>query len=164
MQEELQVTRITAEANGPTRRPVATAGQDPGLSEPALGELFRQLAQDSATLVRQEMTLAKAELRQNVRAAVRDATMVAVGGGLALVGGLVLVLFLVLALGDALNEYWLGALIVGAVLLLAGGILAMGSLKKLRGDGLAPERTIQTLKEDKQWAQTEIRQVRQDLA
>lgn len=162
MREDLQVTRTPGD--GPATRPRAVTPRDAGLSEPALGELFRTLAQDSATLVRQEMMLAKAELQQNVRAAVRDATMVAAGGALALVGGLVLILFLVLALGDALNEYWLGALIVGAVLLLAGGLLAMSSLKKLKGDGLAPERTLETLKEDKQWAQNEIRQVKQDLA
>ena len=161
MADELQVTRSTTSGNGQTR---LTTAPDDSRSDAALGDLFRQLAEDSATLVRQEMALAKAELQHNVKSAVRDATRVAMGGGLALVGALVLVLFLVLALGDALNEYWLGALIVGLVMVLAGGLLAMSSLKKLKGDGLTPERTIQTLKEDKQWAQSEIQQVRKDLA
>ena len=161
MADELQVTRSTTSGNGQTR---LTTAPDDSRSDAALGDLFRQLAEDSATLVRQEMALAKAELQHNVKSAVRDATRVAMGGGLSLVGALVLVLFLVLALGDALNEYWLGALIVGLVMVLAGGLLAMSSLKKLKGDGLTPERTIQTLKEDKQWAQSEIQQVRKDLA
>jgi uncharacterized membrane protein YqjE len=163
MADEIIMTARADTGNGQRNR-VGAATDGRTSSEPALGELFRQLAQDSAALVRQEMALAKAELRENVKTAVRDATMVAVGGGIALVGALVLVLFLVLALGDALNEYWLGALIVGAVFVIAGGVLAMGSLRRLKSDGLAPERTIQTLKEDKQWAQSEIRQVRQDLA
>ena len=161
MADELQVTRSTTSGNGQTR---LTTGPGDSRSDAALGDLFRQLAEDSATLVRQEMALAKAELQHNVKSAVRDATRVAMGGGLSLVGALVLVLFLVLALGDALNEYWLGALIVGLVMVLAGGLLAMSSLKKLKGGGLTPERTIQTLKEDKQWAQSEIQQVRKDLA
>jgi uncharacterized membrane protein YqjE len=157
---------LTAEptGNGSTNRLGPLSDTVEERAEPALGELFRQLAQDSATLVRQEVALAKAELQENVKQAVRSAAMVAVGGGIAVVGALVLVLFLVLALGDALNEYWLGALIVGVVFLIAGGVLAMGSLRKLKGDGLAPERTIQTLKEDRQWAQNEIRQVRRDRA
>lgn len=162
MADEIRVTRAGDESG--LGRIATQLNQPGGGGDPGLGDLFRQLAQDSATLVRQEVALAKAELQQNVKTAVRDATMAAVGGGLALVGALVLVLFLVLALGDALNEYWLGALIVGLVFLIAGGLLAMGSLKKLKNDGLAPERTIQTLKEDKQWAQSEIQQVRRDLA
>ena len=167
MADELRTARTrTSTGNGETlpleRITVPADGR--ATSEAGLAELFRQLAQDSATLVRQEVTLAKAELQQNVKSAVRDATMVAVGGGVALVGALVMVLFLVLALGDALNEYWLGALIVGAVLLLVGGLLAKGSLRKLRSDGITPERTLETLKEDRQWAQNEIRQVRRDLA
>src|SRR4051812_37469121 len=92
-----------------------------GGSEPALGDLIRALAQDSATLVRQEVALAKAELQENVKSVARDIAMVAVGGVLALIGVLVLIAFLVIAVGDAVDEYWLGALIVGAVFLLGGG-------------------------------------------
>jgi uncharacterized membrane protein YqjE len=132
--------------------------------EPALGDLIRQLAQDSATLVRQEVALAKAELQQNVKSAARDVVMIAVGGVLAMVGALSLVIFLILALGDAVNEYWLGALIVGVVFLLIGGLLAMINLKKLKHESMAPTRTLDTLKEDKQWLQSEIKQARRDLA
>ena len=163
MADEIAVTRAPG-ANGQRNRLGAlSADLEERSVEPGLGDLFRQLAQDSATLVRQELSLAKLELRENVSQAVRDVAMVAVGGGIAVIGVLVLVAFAALALGDALNNYWLSALIVGAVFLIAGGVLAMGSLRKLKHSGLAPERTIQTLKEDKQWAQNEIRQVRQDL-
>jgi uncharacterized membrane protein YqjE len=142
----------------------ADDGRAAGGGDPALGDLFRQLATDSATLVRQEMTLAKAELKSNVKSVARDAAMVAVGGILALVGTIVLIAFLVVALGDALDNYWLGALIVGVLFLLAGGILAMSSLKKLKHEEVAPTRTLETLKEDKQWLQSEIKQARRDLA
>lgn len=153
MADEIHVTRTTPTGAG------GGADDDPGL-----GDLFRQLAQDSATLVRQEMALAKAEMAQNLKAAARDATMVAVGGGVALLGGLVLILFLVLIIGDALNEYWAGALIVGLLFLIVGAVMAMGALKRLKQDSLTPSKTIDTLKEDKQWAQSEINQVRRDLA
>lgn len=135
-----------------------------GSADPALGDLFRQLAQDSATLVRQEMALAKAELRSNVKSVARDAVMVGVGGVLALLGGLVLLAFLVVAVGDALDNYWLSALIVGGVFLIVGGLLAMTNLNRLKHEEVAPTRTLETLKEDKQWLQSEIRQARNDLA
>jgi uncharacterized membrane protein YqjE len=135
-----------------------------GSSEPALGDLFRQLAQDSATLVRQEMALAKAELKTNVKSVARDAVMVGVGGILALIGAMVLLAAVVVAVGDALDNYWLGALIVAALFLIVGGLLAMSNLKKLKQEEVAPTRTLETLKEDKQWLQSEIKQARRDLA
>jgi uncharacterized membrane protein YqjE len=131
--------------------------------DPALGDLFRQLAQDSATLVRQEMTLAKAELKSNVKSVARDAVMMGVGGVLALIGTLVLLAAVVVAVGDALDNYWLGALIVAALFLIVGGLLAMSNLKKLKHEEVAPARTLETLKEDKQWLQSEIK-ARRDLA
>lgn len=135
-----------------------------GTAEPALGDLFRQLAQDSATLVRQEMALAKAELRENVKSVARDTAKIAVGAVLAAVGALVMVAFLVLLLGDVVGKYWAGALIVGVLFVAIGGFLAMGAMKRLKKDTLAPEQTLQTLKEDKQWLQSETKRVRRDLA
>jgi uncharacterized membrane protein YqjE len=140
--------------NGPTPEP----------GTPPLGELLKQLAQDSATLVRQEVALAKVELQQNVKSVVRDVAMIAVGAVIAGVGGLVLVAFLVILLGSVLNNYWLGALIVGVLFLLVGGLLAMTNAKKLQKEEVAPTRTIETLKEDKQWLESEIKQARRELA
>jgi uncharacterized membrane protein YqjE len=139
-------------------------GSPPTPEGPPLGELLRQLAQDSAVLVRQEIALAKVEVQQNVKHVVRDVSMITVGAVLAAVGGLVLVAFLVILLGSVLNNYWLGALIVGALFVIVGGALAMANLKRLQKEEVAPTRTLETLKEDKQWLQSEIRQARRDLA
>lgn len=154
MADRVQTTVVTA---------APADGRTPA-GEPQLGELFRQLAQDSATLVRQEMALAKAELRENVKSVARDTAKIAVGAVLATVGALVLVLFLVLLLGDALGKYWLGALIVGLLFAIVGAVLAMGAMKRLKQDSITPDQTLQTLKEDKQWLQSEMKQVRRDLA
>lgn len=156
MQDEIHVTRTaTTTADGRPDGPEADA---------SLGELFKQLAQDSATLVKQEVALAKAEMRDNLRSAGKDAAMIAVGGGLLLVGLLVLTAFLVAALGDLLDNYWLGALIVGLVYVAVGGVLARKYLGHLKNDGLGPDQTIQTLKEDKRWLQSEIQQAKKELA
>jgi uncharacterized membrane protein YqjE len=148
----------------PELTPRTDDGITPGPDAPPLGELLRQLAQDSATLVRQEVALAKAELRQNVRSLVRDLAMVAVGAALAVTGALVMVAFLVILLGAMLGNYWLGALIVGLLFLSVGGVLLMVNLRKLGREELAPTRTLETLKEDKQWLQSEITQAKRDLA
>jgi uncharacterized membrane protein YqjE len=148
-------------------QPVTMAAPGDGrasAAEPQLGDLFRQLAQDSATLVRQEMALAKAELRDNVKSVARDTAKIAVGAVLAGVGALVLVAFLVLLLGDAVGKYWAGALIVGVLFVAIGGFLVMNAMKRLKQDTIAPEQTLQTLKEDKQWLQSEMKQVRRDRA
>ncbi|HEX2091394.1 MAG TPA: phage holin family protein [Longimicrobiaceae bacterium] len=150
-------TRVSPPTDG------RAGGSSPG-AEPSLGELFRQLAQDSATLVKQEVALAKVEMRENLKAFARDAAMIAVGGGLLLVGLLALLAALIAGVGDLLDNYWLGALIVGLLFVVGGGVLARKYLGNLRQDGLGPERTIQTLKEDKRWLQSEIQQAKRGMA
>jgi uncharacterized membrane protein YqjE len=133
-------------------------------AEPSLGKLFKELAQESSTLIQQEMALAKAEMRENFKHLAKDAVLLAIGGGLLMVGLLVLTAFLVALLGDILgDEYWLGALIVGAVFALIGGIVLAKGKSNLQHDELKPDQTIQTLKDDKRWAQAEAKQVKRDL-
>ena len=129
----------------------------------SLGSLFSQLANDSTTLIRQEIALAKAEVRQSVRETANGAAKLGIAAALATVGALVLTAFLVLLLGDLLDNYWLSALIVGMAFLIVGGLLAMTGMRKLKGVQLAPETTLATLKEDKAWAQSELQQMKRDL-
>src|SRR5690606_34140876 len=135
-------SRITTGMDGPA--PPAAG------PEPSLGELFRELAQDSSTLIRQEAALAKNEMRDNVQAMAKDAVKLAIGGSILLVSLLVLTAFLVALLGDLLgDEYWLGALIVGLVYAMIGGVLLMSGKKGMQSDDLRPDQTIATLRQDK---------------
>lgn len=128
---------------------------------PSLGELVRRLSADAATLVRQEVALAKAELRANARALLGDAGKIAAGAGIAAMGVLVLLMALVLGLGDAMGgRYWLSALIVGAVLLAIGTGLLVAGLKHARAHPLAPEETLGTLRETGDWAKGEVAELR----
>jgi hypothetical protein len=129
----------------------------------SLGTLFGQLAQDTSTLIKQEIALARAEMRASISQTANGAVKIGIAAGVAAVGGLVLTAFLVLLLGDLLDNYWLSALIVGAVFALIGGLLAMSGIRRLKSVQMAPERTIETLKEDRAWAQSEIQQVKRDL-
>lgn len=150
-------TRITPHEEG------GGAGPAPAGAEPSLGELFKQLAQDSTTLIQQEVALAKTEMRDNFRAFAKDVVMLAIGGGVLLVGALVLTAFLVALLGDLLDNYWLGALIVGLVYALVGFVLLRRGQKGMKHDDLKPEQTLQTLQADKRWAQREVQEVKRNL-
>ena len=150
-----------------TRGPVrdGTAGTAPTGStggEPSLGELFRRLTTDTGELVRQEISLARAEVRQVGDTLARDGTKLGIAAGLALCGALAVTAFLVIALGDLLNNYWLGALIVGVVLLAVGSVLAKNAIADVKRRAV-PEQTLGSLREDAAWAKQEAREVKREL-
>lgn len=150
--------RVESKGDGPIPPAAPRTGTDA-----SLGDLVRQLATDSTTLIRQEMALARAEMRENVRSAARGATAIAAGGALAAIGALALTAFLILLLGIALESYWLAALIVGVVFLLIGGVLVWTNLSALRTEELKPDATIDTLKENREWLQREIEDAKREM-
>lgn len=160
MANDIRANQINTDAPIGTPPPgrVQTTG------EPSLGELFKELTQDSSVLIKQEIALAKMEMRENFRSLAKDMVKLAIGGGLLLVGMLALTAFLVAALGDMLgDEYWLGALIVGVAYAVIGGVLLMRGKQGLQHDDLRPEQTLESLQADKRWAQNEVAQVKRDL-
>lgn len=129
-----------------------------------LGDLLRDLAADGAALIRQEITLAKVELREKVRGLARNGGKMAVGGGVALVGLLVLIAFLVVGLGVLLGgAYWLSSLIVAVLLLGVGGGLAFLGAKSISSSSLAPEASMESVRETTVWAGEEVRELRATL-
>lgn len=164
MDNDIHVTHRDPAAglDGP-RPPVNRTQGLHATAEPSLGELFKQLAQDSAVLVRQEVALAKAEMTENVRGFARGAVLMGIGGAVLLLAAFALTAFLIALLGDAFDNYWLGALIVTVLYAVGGGALVMAGRNRLQENELKPERTIETLREDKRWAQSEIEQVKQGL-
>lgn len=131
--------------------------------EPALGDLFRQLADDTNHLIRQEMNLAKIEVRETGSALARDGMKIGVAAGLALVGVLALGAFLIIALGGLFGSYWLSALLVGVVFLAIGGILANNAVSDVKNRGLKPEQTMETLREDTAWMKREARDLKREI-
>lgn len=121
--------------------------------ERTLGELFGRLTQDMTLLVRQEVQLARAELSEKVSQVATNLVKVVAGGMVAYVGGLALVAALVLALHELAHiAPWVSALIVGAVLAGVGYFMLQGGLRDLKRVDLSPRRTVETLKDDVQWA------------
>ena len=147
---------------GPTAEPERAPGRIDG--DPSIGELFRQLAQDSSTLVRQEIELAAEEIGESVRRTASGAGWIAAGALTVLLGLLVLIAALVVGLGGVLDSYGLSALIVGLVFVVIGAVLALTAAKRLKRLDLRPTATLEALQDDKRWAQAEIRQAKRELA
>ena len=132
-------------------------------SEAPLGELLRRFGQDAGTLMKQEITLAKLELRESVKGLAQDAGKLGAAAGLALFGGFALLAFVIIGLGDLINNYWLSALVVAVLLLGTAAVLAKGALAHMKSNSLAPQETVQTLKEDQRWAKREVQDFKQSL-
>ena len=124
--------------------------------ERSLGDLFSDLSRETTTLVRQEVQLAKAELTQSATEAARGIGMLFAGGAVAYAGLLFLLLAIVFGLIEAGWDAWLSALVVGLVVVAIGAILVLRARESLKPANLAPRRTIETLKEDQEWAKEQI--------
>jgi uncharacterized membrane protein YqjE len=130
---------------------------DRAVGEPTLGELLTDLSEDFSTLVRQELKLARVETMETVSKTSRSATMMAAGGALAYAGLIVLLLALAVLIGQAIDSYWLGGLLVGLVVLIIGGILISSGRNSLKNVSVAPEKTIETLKDDARWVKEQVK-------
>ena len=125
---------------------------------PPLGALLRDLAEGSASLIRQELRLVRLELTEMLRAMATGATLVVSGSVFALLGGLSLLTGLILLGADQWlrDRYWLAALIVFAI----SGALALFFMSRgmalLSPKQLAPDQTVATLKEDTAWLKQQL--------
>jgi len=127
----------------------------------SVADLLRHLSDQTATLVRQEMELAKAELSEKGKRAGIGAGMF---GGASVFGAYALgalTAFLILLLATAIDA-WLAALIVAVVYAAIAGVLAlMGKSKVQQATPPVPEQTVDSVKEDVQWTKERAKAARQ---
>jgi hypothetical protein len=133
---------------------VSARNEETDLRERPLGEVARDLTQDLSLLVRQEVELAKAEMAQKGRVAAPGLGMIGGAGVVGLMAAGALTAFLILGLSIILDE-WLSALIVGVALAGTAYVLAKQGKERVEEAGSPiPEQTIETVKEDLEWAKT----------
>jgi MFS family permease len=133
---------------------VGAGESDAELRDRSLGELFGKLSTETSTLIRQEMALARAELTEKGKEAGKGAGLFGGAGvvGLLAAGALTACLILLLDLAIA---SWLAALIVAVVLGAVAAVLALQGREKVREAAPpVPEQTVDTVKEDVEWAKT----------
>ena len=132
-----------------------------GMSGRAFGSLLGEFFDQGKRLIRAEIALAKTELRQEVVKVKAGGVMVGVGGVLLLLGGIAFMLTAI-ALLDLVLPFWAAALIVTLVFCGIGVGIAMAGIKRIK-EIHAPEKTIQTLKEDSQWASRTFQSVKSQM-
>jgi putative superfamily III holin-X len=120
------------------------------VSETSIGDLIGNISNDLSTLFRQEVELAKAEVKQEAAKAGKAAGML---GAAAFAGYLTVVLLsfaLVFALGNVIDLGW-AALIVAVIWGVVGAVLYSTGRKRLKTVDPVPHRTVDTIKEDASW-------------
>jgi uncharacterized membrane protein YqjE len=131
-----------------------------GLYDRPIGDLLRQLSEQTTTLVRQELELAKAEVSEKGKTAGAGAGMFGGAGAAALLGLGALTAAVITLLDNAMSTQ-VAALIVGVVWLAIAGVLALqGKNKVQEATPPVPEQATESIKEDVQWAKTRAQSAR----
>jgi hypothetical protein len=126
--------------------------------------LLRELRDETSTLLRQEVDLAKTEMKENVSRIGSHAVQIAVGGFVAYAGIIVLLIGLGHLLGalliragfDEQVAQWLAPSAVGLIVAIIGWFMLARAKNAMAHDDLAPKQTIDSLRENKQWAQSKL--------
>ena len=127
---------------------------EPDPREKGLGELVKDLASQTSTLVRQEIKLAQAEVTEKGKLAGKGAGMLAGAAVVALLGLGALTAFLIIVL-DSFLPLWAAALIVTVLWLALAAALAVAGKNAIQKATPPAPQTVETLKEDIQWAKTQ---------
>lgn len=125
------------------------------MEERPLGELFSDLVNETTTLVRNEVALARVEFTQKATIVGRNVGSLVVGGAIGYAALLAFCAAVILLL-DRWMPAWLAALIVGVVVAVISWVLISKAITTLRNVDLTPHETVESVKEDAQWIKDQI--------
>lgn len=135
-------------------------GHDPSTARDAsVGDILSGLIQDLQELIRGEVRLAKTELRDDAMVAARGLAAITAGALIGMTG----FIFLMLGVTYLLNkeiEMWQAAGIVGLALTAIAAICILVGKSRLSAGNFTPEQTIDSLKENREWAKQQINSVK----
>jgi uncharacterized membrane protein YqjE len=131
---------------------------DAGAGE-SLGDTITGIIEDLQGIIRGEVQLAKTEIKEDASTMGKALGMVAGAALLGLVGFIFLMLGVTYLLNKSL-EMWLAAGIVGVALLAIAAIVGMVGKNRMQEANFVPEQTIESVKEDKEWASRQINSVK----
>ena len=135
-----------------------TAPRENELRDRPTGELLKELSDQTTTLAKQEVELAKAELTEKGKQAGKGAGMFGGAGLFGVTAFLALTACVIALLATALDHVWLAALIVAVVYAAVAGVLAItGKQKVQEAAPPVPEQAKESVKEDVQWAKTQAK-------
>src|SRR3954469_13925433 len=118
----------------------------------SIGELFSELSAQTSTLIRKEVELARHEMTRSVVEVARSSALFAGGAVIGYAGALVVLVGIAWGLADAGLPRWLAFVLVGVVTLLVGAGLALWAHQRLTTVSVVPNRTVETIRDDVEWA------------
>jgi len=126
---------------------------NPEITPPeSIGDLMRGILTDLHTLIREEIALARVEIREQLTRARAAAMSFGIAVGALLFGATFLMIAIAMGVADLLNwPLWAGFLTVAAFLALIGVVTLSSARKQLRAIRAVPEETVHTLKENSEW-------------
>ena len=133
--------------------------------ERSLGELFSELATETSTLVRQEVSLAQTELTQKATNVGKNVGSLAVGGAVGYMALWVILAAVVIGLTQFISwltgwqlitSAWISATVVGLIVAGVGYVMVTKALDKLKNTDLTPRESVESLKEDAQWLKNQV--------
>jgi uncharacterized membrane protein YqjE len=125
------------------------------MEERPLGELFADLANETSSLVRNEVALAQVELTEKATRVGKNIASLVIGGAVAYAALLAICAAVILLLTMAMPA-WLSALVVGLIVGCVAWLLISKAITALRQTELKPRETIESVKEDAQWIKDQI--------
>jgi hypothetical protein len=135
----------------------------PVAEDRSLGQILRELRDESSALLHKEVDLAKAEMSEKASRVGSNLGAMAVGGGVAFAGALALLAAVVNGLTSLLSKVmspgvavWLAPLLVGIVLAFIGYGMIKKAVAALKQERIAPTQTTESLKENKEWLKSRI--------
>ena len=128
----------------------------PDKQDRSIGELFSELTNETGLLIRQEIELAKVELTHKVTRVGRDVGFLVVGGAVAYAALLALLAAVIILLANYMPS-WASALAVAVLVGIIAAVLILKALSDLKKTDITPRQTVETLKEDAQWAKQQIK-------
>ena len=146
-------------------QPINQMRQPQDQEDRSLGDLFAELATETSQLVRQEVALAQTEITNKATRVGKQVGYLVVGGAVGYAALLVVLAAVTMGLGriiasltgwTELTSAALAALIVAVIVGIVAYSLVMSALAKLRETSLAPNQTIESVKEDAQWLKNQV--------
>lgn len=135
----------------------------PVQEERSIGQLLKELRDETTTLLRQEVDLAKTEMSEKASRFGTNVGALAMGGAVLFLGALALLAAVIYGLTSLLDQFmsvgvaiWLAPLLVGLVLAGIGYSLTKKALDTLKQESLAPKKTAQSLQENKEWLKSKM--------
>jgi hypothetical protein len=130
----------------------------------SIGSLLKDLTDESRMLLHKEVELAKVEISEKVSTIGRNIVYLVICGAVLYAGLLTLIGTAAVGLAVSLSRgmsaataAWLGPLIVGVVVCVAGYILVQKALRTLKSEGIVPHKTIDSLRENTEWLKDQMR-------